>query len=264
MPTESNIELVVQKEGFHDQVINVSPLSNGMHKTYNCPLIPLIQPLHDRAWTNSLGMSFIPNPNIPGLFGQYEVRNQDYRSIYPQHDSGDWVGLSLNKDNQPVVMVSKEDAVAFCQKLTNKEINEGFLPSNASYRLLTDHEWSVISEAHVDSSLPLSIAMNNANYFDKSADVRVGNGYIGNDYDGYPVTTPVGSFQANKQGFYDLRGNVWEWCMDASTNNSEYGILRGASFSENDADRINLQYRLENPISYCAHDAGFRMKLVVQ
>src|SRR5271165_1823500 len=32
--------------------------------------------------------------------------------------------------------------------------------------------------------------------------------------DGYPRTSPVGSFEANFSGLYDMGGNVWQWCED--------------------------------------------------
>jgi formylglycine-generating enzyme required for sulfatase activity len=32
--------------------------------------------------------------------------------------------------------------------------------------------------------------------------------------DGYPRTSPVGSFNANSHGLYDMGGNVWQWCED--------------------------------------------------
>lgn len=42
--------------------------------------------------------------------------------------------------------------------------------------------------------------------------------------DGFARTAPVGSFDENKYGFYDLGGNLWEWCSDryrASMNSQE-------------------------------------------
>jgi formylglycine-generating enzyme required for sulfatase activity len=35
-----------------------------------------------------------------------------------------------------------------------------------------------------------------------------------NASDGYAYTAPVGQFQSNAFGLYDMHGNAWQWCAD--------------------------------------------------
>ena len=44
---------------------------------------------------------------------------------------------------------------------------------------------------------------------------------------GSPYTSPVGSFSSNGYGLYDMSGNIWEWCWDASDS---YRYIRGGGW----------------------------------
>ena len=115
-------------------------------------------------------------------------------------------------DDHPVVNVTWNDAVALCKWLSEKE--------SKTYRLPTEAEWEYAARAGTRTRYhtgddPQSL-LKAANVFD--ADARKHwekwSAFALPGHDGYAFTAPVGSFQPNPFGLYDMHGNAWEWTAD--------------------------------------------------
>ena len=86
-------------------------------------------------WTNSLGMKFVPVPGTAVLFSIWDTRVQDYQAFVTatERDGGKKPDFEQGPTH-PVVMVSWDDAKAFCAWLTEKERSTGTLTPNQEYR----------------------------------------------------------------------------------------------------------------------------------
>lgn len=166
-----------------------------------------------KRWTNSLGMKFNSVPETKVLFGIWDVRVKDY-AVFAKETQREWPKPNFTQTgNEPAVMVSWNDAIAFCDWLTKKEQATGKLSQNKVYRLPTDAEWSAaVGKGKFPWGDTWPPPLGTANYHKNLT------------HDKYPHTSPVGSFTANQYGLYDMAGNVYQWCMDwyqASMNSDE-------------------------------------------
>jgi formylglycine-generating enzyme required for sulfatase activity len=98
----------------------------------------------------------------------------------------------------PVEMVSWNDAVEFCRKLSD-------LPAEKSaghvYRLPTEAEWEYACRAGTKTK-----------YSFGDSEAELGEfGWYGKNSSG---ATVVGGKKPNSWGLYDMHGNVNEWCQD--------------------------------------------------
>lgn len=116
--------------------------------------------------------------------------------------------------DHPVVLVSWHDAQRFCLWLSRK--------TGRLFRLPTGAEWEYACRAGTptarftgDSDASLK---GHANVPDLTK-ALVLPGECFNWEDGYPCTSPSGTFGGNPWGLCDMIGNVREWCQDCDRSN---------------------------------------------
>ena len=204
-----------------------------------------------------------------------EITNEQYRRLVPGHDShlerGEFMqfteqerGYALNEPDQPVVRVSRDEAVAFCTALAKK--------TGAKVRLPTGDEWEWAARAGSTNVLWWGGLDDDfskkANLADKTfrrqdrfranvpgmavpewrpADIRFD--------DGYRVSAPVGAFAPNAWGLRNVHGNVWEWTSDTDGGRA---VARGGSCWCRPKDATfaaGVTYRTWQKV----HDVGFRV-----
>lgn len=138
-------------------------------------------------------------------------------------------GFAQTRDH-PVVGVSYDDAIAYCQWLS--------IESGELYRLPSEAEWEYCCRAGTTSPFWWGddITPIQANYDARA--VYIGGGSAGEFRRG---TVPVHSFQDNPWGLYQMHGNVWEWCADAWNDNYQSGPMNGEVWSTGDSSRAPVR-----------------------
>jgi formylglycine-generating enzyme required for sulfatase activity len=217
-----------------------------------------------------------------------EVSNAQFRFFLSSHNSGQIEGKSLNREHQPVVQVSWQQAAQFCNWLSTREelplfyrenngIITGYNRSATGYRLPTEAEWAWVARLNGaavkkfpwgDTFPPSSGVENYADTSSAYITGRILNGYT----DGSAVTATVASFPPSGKGLYDIGGNVAEWVHDVYTippvngavdldptggQSGDNYVVRGASWTQSKISELRLSYRDYGQAG--RDDVGFRI-----
>ena len=138
----------------------------------------------------------------PFYMGKYEVTQNQYMAIMGIEYSH---SAFQNEDN-PAEQVPWNHAMQFCQKLSQR--------ASRRIRLPTEAEWEYACRAGTTTAFNFADELNppRANF-----NARMTYPYVRpwRSVGSRPLRPmPVGSFEANGWGLYDMHGNVFEWCSD--------------------------------------------------
>jgi sulfatase modifying factor 1 len=176
------------------------------------------------------------------------------------HPEGEHSTLE-GKADHPVVHVSWDDAVAYCQW--------------AALRLPTEAEWEYAARGGLEGMrFPWGNMLRPGG--EHRMNVWQGRFPTQNSLaDGYLGTAPVGSFRPNAFGMYNMTGNVWEWTADwfsatwhpdgprenpAGPASGDRRALRGGSYlcHASYCYRYRVSARMANTPDTCTGNIGFR------
>jgi formylglycine-generating enzyme required for sulfatase activity len=193
----------------------------------NMPMSKLM--LKSNQVTNTVGM--VLKKISPKLWaGMYEVTQEPYKKIAGGNPS------AFPGKEHPVDSVTWNDAMTFCQKLTEREQKAEELPEGYIYTLPTQAQWEqLVGNASLgDAVMSLNLQRQSS-------------------------TAPVGSKGANNNGLYDTRGNVKEWCLDPQ--DKPYRVLRGGAWDTYIEINARLEFREYSAPDKTKNDYGFRVVL---
>ena len=174
----------------------------------------------------------------PFAVGKFEVTFAEWDACYadggcrrPDDDFG-------RRGRHPVIRVSWDD------------ITKGYLPwlsrkTGKSYRLLSEAEWEYAARARSTTRYHFGDSERDLCTYGNVADLSMKGSWNrteANCHDGRRShTAPVGSYQPNAFGLFDMHGNVWEWVQDCYHENYNGAPSDGSAWTTGDCVRRVLR-----------------------
>ena len=185
----------------------------------------------------------------PFLLAQYPVTVELYFAVTKQ------LPFSNDGDQRPIVNISWNDAITFCNLLSQKAGLEEYYSKSSDgeeitcnwksdgYRLPSEAEWQYACKAQTTGYRYGEI--DKIAWYNENSEGKI---------------HEIGSKEPNAWGLYDMLGNVWEWCWDLYDEEvyGTYRVFRGGSWAEV-ARGCGATCRRRSHPSFFIDDLGFRL-----
>jgi formylglycine-generating enzyme required for sulfatase activity/serine/threonine protein kinase len=203
----------------------------------------------------------------PFAIGRYEVTFNEYARFVAETQHREPKDEGWGRGKRPVINVTWQDATAYSAWLANQ--------TGEKYRLPTEAEWEYAARAGMTTSRYWGDNPDQGCAYANGADLVGQTAFAGwtvmNCNDGYVYTAPVGSFQPNAFGLFDMLGNVLEWTCSsyeesyreaalhcAEKNPTRQVVARGGSWSDQPRGVRAADRHKATPDSY-DYFIGFRV-----
>jgi formylglycine-generating enzyme required for sulfatase activity len=212
----------------------------------------------------------------PFYLGADEVTNARYLKFRPQHRAGFAGQHTLELDAHPVTGVSWNDAVEFCNWLSEQEgLPPAYeprggtyvlrQPATTGYRLPSEAEWEYATR-RVDAqrsrrfgwgdALPPPAGAGNI-AGDETVEKRTADASYPGYRDDHPALAPTGAYGGTPTGFNDVVGNASEWTGDVylsllpagevddplATEGASTHTIKGSSWRSATVSELRLAWR---------------------
>ena len=194
----------------------------------------------DKKWAHAETVADFSMSRYEVTVGEYKTFCTATNRAMPEAPYWGW------NDQHPMVNVSYNDAIAYCQWLSKT--------LGVTYRLPTEAEWEFAANGGTQSK---GYTYAGSNDIDKVAWYYKNANY---------QMQAAGQKKPNELGLFDMTGNAWEWCSDwyvgttvaGKITEGSHRVLKGGSSMSFETNSTNIQrnYRATNRAIY---SAGFRL-----
>ena len=136
-------------------------------------------------------------------------------------------------ETEPVVCVSWDDAQAYVRWLSEE--------TGEAYRLLSEAEWEYVARAGTTTARYWGESEAGQCRYANGADAGTGFEWAVSCHDGHARTAPVGRYEANAFGLYDVLGNVLEWTADCRNESYAGAPSNGGAWESGECTRRVLR-----------------------